>query len=158
MNATYDYESESANFAQPARPTVITVIVVLSIVRALIMSWVWLVLPKDMDRFYYFDEGVRLAYNILLYGLPIEIILTTVMSLGLWRLREWARKGMIALYALSTGLAVLTIFRTGPQFLTLLQLGLGVLFIVLLSRQETRVAFRSNANDDIYDYASILDR
>jgi len=75
-------------------------------------------------------------------------VLTGAMAVGFWRLRNWARIVMLALIALSMVLMVpevqplLAAPTAGAIILTLVRIGLSLLWLWYLLRRPVRDAFR----------------
>ena len=75
-----------------------------------------------------------------MWGLPIAILLTSVLTVALWNLQNWARKMMGVLYILAIVSGIFSLFTGGANLNLLVQTVVAAVILNTLNRRDVKYA------------------
>lgn len=129
----YNY-SPSRSYVSSDRPIGVTIIVILNFLGIGILSILLLLA--------WFIPGARQEVHVLLQFLLVGVIgVSLVISVGLWRLREWSRQLSVFLYGLSLFIDIISSFATTLTGDDLVSFAISVGIIFYLTRPNVREHF-----------------
>jgi hypothetical protein len=126
----------------------VKVLVALNVASMIVLAWQWFQLKQILSEISPYEystlsSSIRTTANVYLWGIPVVIIITGVLAIGLWNLKNWARVITRGLYMLTLGSAVLSLFSGGLSVLWAIQVAIAVFAVIQLNQDDVKYVFNA---------------